>query len=303
VEVWGKLDSIFELLKAYPVAVGPTMFCGSGNPNGDVGPLAQYVLNWCFSYNQESGWTIHNERTKQIQAAISNGCFKQGPLKTWWNKVRQLIWQLCKIRSTRQKIRYKLGDDNYLLHAALSNGVTPPIIIKLILKLFSESVKMPIPGTDRYPIHLAARSPSYAPLPFETEIPMPSALELVALANPEMSRCSSNGKMPLQLAICSGKTWQDIRTLVYKDPKCLLIQDMDSGLFPFQQIASKESFTRSHRVVRSRIGPIKWYEKSAAENGKFLMGFQADYQRDKLTSVFEILRAKPDVLDAAAANQ
>jgi hypothetical protein len=78
---------------------------------------------------------------------------------------------------------------------------------------------------------------------------------------------------------------------------------MNSGLFPFQQSASNESFTLSHKVVRSRIGPIKWYEKSAAENGKFLMGFQADYQRDKLTSVFEILRAKPDVLDAAAANQ
>jgi hypothetical protein len=135
VEVWGKLDSSFGLLKAYPLAVGPIVFCGSGNPNGDVGPLAQYVLNWCFSYDQESEWTIHNERPKEILEAISNGCFKQGQLQTWWNKVRQLIWQLCKIHSTRQKIRYKLGDDNYFLHEALSNRVTPPIIIELILKL------------------------------------------------------------------------------------------------------------------------------------------------------------------------
>lgn len=199
-------------------------------------------------------------------------------------------------------MRYDLGDDKYLLHATLSNGGTPPIVVKLILTLFSNAVQTPIPGTDQYPIHLAARSSSYVPLHFEEGVSMDSALALVAAANPALIRCKSNGKTPLQLAICSGKTWQEIRTMVCYDPKCLLIQDSATGLYPFQQTASKESYTRSYRLVRSLIATRKWFENSADEKSLILLNLRAKYQLDKLTSIFEMLRAMPDVLDAKTDN-
>lgn len=300
--VWGTLDSTFELLKAFPAAVGPPSFCGSGKPNSDVGPLAQHVLNWFFSYSTESGWSLNKERAHITHEVSGSGCLKQEPLELWWNKARQLIWQLCRIRSRRKKMRYDLGDDKYLLHATLSNGGTPPIVVKLILTLFSNAVQTPIPGTDQYPIHLAARSSSYVPLHFEEGVSMDSALALVAAANPALIRCKSNGKTPLQLAICSGKTWQEIRTMVCYDPKCLLIQDSATGLYPFQQTASKESYTRSYRLVRSLIATRKWFENSADEKSLILLNLRAKYQLDKLTSIFEMLRAMPDVLDAKTDN-
>jgi hypothetical protein len=193
-------------------------------------------------------------------------------------------------------------DDAYLLHAALSNGGTPPIVIELILELYPASAKIRVPGTDRYPIHIAAGSPSYTPLPFESAISMSFALEMIVLAHPDTIHLDSSGQSALHIAIDSGKTYEELRPLLEENPRSLAVPDICSGLFPFQQMASIESVVPTHRLIRTRTSTTKWHERSTEENGRLLRSFQTEYDQEKVSSIFELLRAKPEVLEACMAK-
>jgi hypothetical protein len=295
---------IYELLRANPIAVYPVMACGSGDPKGDVGPVAQRVLNCCYSYKKgesETGWVLNQGRTKVLRDAISKGCIPE-VLKKWWSQLKRLIWKTYNERNAGRRIDCMPRNDEYLLHAALSNGGTPPIVIELILELYPKSVQMRIPGTDRYPIHIAAGSPSYARLPFEKIISMSSALEMIVLVDPDALHLESTGRSALHIAIDGGKTRQELRPMIDADPDLLSEPDLCSGLFPFQQMASRESFTPTHRLIRSRTSTVKWYDQSPADNARLLRSFQHEYERDKLSSVFEMLRTKPEVLEACVVK-
>jgi hypothetical protein len=299
-----QLDTIYELLRANPIAVCPMMAYGSGDPKGDVGLVAQHVLNWCYTYKKgkfESEWVLNQVKTKVLRDAISKGYIPE-VLKKFWIKLKNLIWTFYDERNAGRRIACMPRNGEYLLHAALSNGGTPPIAIELLLELYPASVQMKIPGTDRYPIHIAAGSPSYMPLPFESVISMSSALEMIVLVHPEGLHLESSGRSVLHIAIDSGKIWQELDPVLEQDPKSLSVPDVCSGLFPFQQIASSETFVPTHRLIRSKTSTVKWNERSPEENGRMMRELQRDYGREKLSAIFDMLRAKPEALEGSPCS-
>ena len=44
-----QLDVVFEFLRTNPMSLCPLLPC-DGNPAGDLGPIAQHVLSWCYMY-------------------------------------------------------------------------------------------------------------------------------------------------------------------------------------------------------------------------------------------------------------
>ena len=93
-------------------------------------------------------------------------------------------------------------------------------------------------GTDSYPIHVAAKVPSYIPLPFEHNLSMGTALEMITLLDVDALISRTNkGRLPLHMAIASGKGWKDLERMIDIIPATLSIRDPSTGLFPFQMVA------------------------------------------------------------------
>ncbi len=291
-----QLDMIYQLLRMNPVAVSPILSCGSGDPSGDLGLVAQHVLSWCYSYKNH-GWILNQPRSEALRWAISEGVMpKSRSIIIWFNQLKVLIWKMYDLKNTDKRIAYMPHEDVYLLHAALSHSGTPPIAIELMLMLFPKSIAIPIPGTDEYPIHLAAKSPSYAPMPFET-VPITSILEMIILANPKTVSLVSNGRNILQIAIDAGKTWQELYPIVQNHRSLLKQRDPSTGLFPFQQVASCKSFLSLQDWMHVKTFAMKWTDRTPAENGLMIRRFQRKYQQEKTTTIFEMLRAQPRVLE------
>lgn len=286
------------------------MYMGSGNLKGDINPITVHVVNWCYEYSKGREWVPCEYRIQQLKELLASKDAKiaDGDLEHRWTKAKQLIWQLYKIRSAKQKNKLKLGDDRFLLHAALMNGSTPPLLIAIILQQQEASVNKALSGNTWYPVHLAARSPSYTQLPFETSciaLPATTALGLVANAiKPENAKTLSGGKTPLELAMTTGKLWDDIQELVKLHPESLLNPHCNNGQYPFQLAASKETSPSAYKIVRSRSVLEKWNTdpSSGAENASKIKGYAKAYRQEKLTTVFELLRAKPTALLAAARD-
>ena len=59
---------------------------------------------------------------------------------------------------------------------------------------------------------------------------------------------------------------------------------------------------KKKKLIRARTSTVKWYDQSPADNGRLLRSFQHEYERDKLTSVYKILRADPEVLEVCLTN-
>jgi hypothetical protein len=291
----GQLDVVFELLKMNPVAVSPILSCGSGDPKGDLGPVAQHVLSWCYVFKRH-GWVLNRQRLETLRNAISNGRLPESMLK-WFEKLKLFIWKVYDWKNAGKYIAYMPHHDIFLVHAALSNGGTPPIAIELLLELFPNSIKTPIPGTNQLPAHVAAESPSYPPMPFETVISMTSALEMLVLAHPGAATLESDGRNLLQIAIDSGKTWPEVQCIVLEQPTLLKLRDARNHLFPFQQMASAESFMPLQDWMQAKTFALKWTDRSPAENGLMLRRFQREYHLEKLSAIVEMLRAQPEALE------
>jgi hypothetical protein len=208
-----QLTSIFELLRAFPVAVStatvlrkPAIF---RDANGRGMISAHYTL-WCYTQVEErldgdKSWEPHPERMELFKDAIA---LREIPpsMEAWWGKLKFWIWY-CYPK--------QLGDipqeDKYLLHAAVANEDTPPRIIELVAAQFPESASLPVRGLD-YPLHIAAKTLSYQPQPFEEDDM--STLEIVAKAYPKAATIRSAQGLPIHIAMECDKSWEEIEPLV-----------------------------------------------------------------------------------------
>jgi hypothetical protein len=122
---------------------------------------------------------------------------------------------------------------------------------------------------------------------------MNSALEMITLVDTDGLRMPTPaGRLPIHLAIANGKTWKELRTMVELAPETLLIVDPYTGLLPYQQVACKDSYLPRHEIVRSVRANSLWEEASPEENARTILSICRDYELEKLTTIFEILRSK-----------
>jgi hypothetical protein len=285
----------FILLKAKPHAIAPHTRYGSGDPTSDVTKLRKHVLNWCYNNDESSCSPVLNtQRTGMLRDAIEKGRIANNSIKRFLEGLKSLIWTAY--YDTPLAVAMPLSEENLLLAALAVADQIPPIVIELILELYPQSAYIQHPGNGLLPLHTVARSPSYAPLPFEVTLSM-DLIEMVALSNPDSLSCKSkDGSLPLHIAIASGKSWDSLRSLVQRYPKALLVRDPRTRLLPFELAACRDSFVSVEKVVQRKTVLTKWSKQSTKENGRQLRRIVRDYQLSKLTTIYSLLRYRPGAL-------
>jgi len=295
-----QIDVIYNLLRTNPFAVSRS--CGNIGPETEMTPLTRHALKWCYdnvSRGTSSKWKLNSKRKDLIRHAIEN-CYIPTAMKKWWSSLKELILEVYIARKepgwnpTSKSTR----SVDYFLHAALwSSTHIPSIAIELILKLFPPIVHGKEPGTDLFPLHIAAQVPTYTLLPFEKTLSMGSTLEMVTVLDSCALRMKTKkGKLPLHMAIESGKRWKDLRTMINMTPQTLSIRDPSTGLFPFQLVACGSSIIPNHRNICAKMAYTKSKNVGTEENARILRSLCKEYELEKLTSIFSMLRAKPSVI-------
>ena len=296
-----QMNTIFELLKLHPdavrskvITIGAPKF---SNLDG-VGKVASHYLTWCYA-RSGLGWQTRPENIKILRDAVIEGSIPM-PLERWWEDMKSLI------RECFPGQKGSIPDsDAFLLHSALYNLDTPPLVIELLLELFPDSAALPLPGTQHYPLHITAGTNAYHPQDFEITSFM-DAMQLTLLAYDTAVRATSHGRLPIHVAISKGKTWKELRPLVEADPRTLRIEDPQSGLAPFQVVATfcrastlgREQSIRFCASAERKIRNIEQHGKSTQERGSMLRKGIRDIQLDSLTTVFELLRREPSTLES-----
>ena len=163
----------------------------------------------------------------------------------WWKKIEFLI-----AFGTGQKLN---PDKNYptkhLLHAALSNSDVPPLVIRLLLALYPESIHLrtqpPHDMEECLPIHLACVTLDYLPRYYELQLDgsslLPnsssSTIDMVVQADPGAVYKRYKRRLPLHLAIHSGKLGS-LKHLVDAAPDTLFCRDPETLLYPWLQVVA-----------------------------------------------------------------
>eukprot|EP00934_Nitzschia_sp_Nitz4_P000677 Nitzschia sp. Nitz4//scaffold147_size54853//40061//42547//NITZ4_006625-RA/size54853-processed-gene-0.27-mRNA-1//-1//CDS//3329536717//677//frame0 len=220
----GHVDLVFRLLRGQPAVLEHFDTGSSAKSNkapiGALNPapcqgagiVAQLVMGLC--YQQEGDEHVLNTKNvRLLRKAIANGEVP-APLQGWVRHLKLRIWKSYDKHNAGKMIVHLPREDRYLLHAALSIPGVPPIVIELLLELFPKSVSIPAPGTDQYPIHLAAECKStYKPRSFERPLSLGTPLELLAQALPASTQWIYKNQTPLQIATGAGKRGTELGPL------------------------------------------------------------------------------------------
>lgn len=287
-----QVDTVFELLRLHPGAISGNNLHRKASLEG-VGPVSKHYLS--LAYVQTSkGWEPFPAAIKLLRQSIVKGRIAR-EIQSWWEALKVMIWNYPSATQLPKTERY-------LLHAALYNPDTPPLIIQILLELFPESSSLPIPQSETYPLHIAAGTLQYQPQPFE--IPFSTnSLHLVLLAFDDAAYMFSHGRLPIHICIAGGKTWDEIGPLAQYAPLALHLADERSQLTPFQQMAtfkatSKENSLRFSLRVERCTNILDASSLSGPARGKLLKAIYKKNDTDVLSSIFELVRKEPSVLHA-----
>lgn len=292
-----QIGTIFELLKKHPEAIqGKYLVDDYAKKNTvlkNAGLISTHYLRWAY-FPLPNGWHLNPKNVRMLRDSVVNGYVVES-LKPWWKKLQTLIWQGIPSGLVPQ-------EGEYLLHAALYGADTPPLVIELILSIFPQSAAKPIPGTETYPLHIAAGTMAYHPQDFEIEYSMDN-LTLTLNAFRSAVRLCVDGRLPIHMCLSRGKTWQEVKPLVKEDSRTLQIRDPVSGLAPFQLIAtfkinSIDSSLRFKKMSDKYTQSIEMDKLSVTQKAQVFRNLKRNYDLDVLSSVFELLRRRPSAIDS-----
>jgi hypothetical protein len=289
-----QIETIFELLRRHPEAIIGKVLVRDQSKTMNLegtGPISAHYLSWVY-LRGSMGWKLQAINVKILRDSILNGYISK-PLEPWWDRLKHLIWETA------------LGDhiprtEEYLLHTALYNPDTPPLVVELLLQLFPTSAAKPIPGTQIYPLHISAGTTAYHPQSFELPCSKDN-MHLTLLAYKRAVQLTAHGRLPLHICIARGKTWKETRPLVRADKATLLIEDPVSGLAPFQlmvafKATSPENCLRFAAMVEKQTRNVDLNQLSAAERAGILRNINKKHELGVLSSVYELLRNAPAAL-------
>jgi len=125
-----------------------------------------------------------------------------------------------------------------------------------------------------------------------------SALEMIVLLDSHALRVkTTEGKLPLHMAIESGKRLKDLKAMINLAPETLSISDPLNGLFPFQMVACGSSIIPNNGNISAKMAHTKSKIVSTEENAQKPCSICKMYELEKLITIFSMLRAKPSVID------
>ena len=110
----------------------------------------------------------------------------------------------------------------------------------------------------------------------EPDAQHPSVVEILLDANMSVAQIKdTSGRLPLNIAICSEKSWnQGVKKLMTAHPDALMVQDSITGLYPFMLAAL---------AVEN--------DKKKVESNSYNSN-----EETKLLTIYELLRSKPEVI-------
>lgn len=288
-----QLNTIYELLRAYPGAIEKRLLFK--NPRGasqsSLSELSLHYLSWVYGRASKGGYRVRYANLTALRNSILKGEVVP-EMEEWWNKLKLIIWDNSHKEIPRTNV--------YLLHSALYNSETPPLLTELLIQLSPRSAAKPLPGTSTYPLHIAAGTASYHRQQFEIPYGV-SNLLLVLKSYKQASRFKSNGRLPLHICLARGKIWEEVRPLIMVNPWSLKVEDEQTGLVPFELIASfklaaKENSLWYSAFTEKQIKTFEFYQLSSEEKAKVLSNARKDQSLTQLSCIFEMIRSRPSVL-------
>ena len=191
-------------------------------------------------------------------------------------------------------------DDKSLLHNALMNSDSPPLLIQLLAKLYPESIHLSHPKTAALPIHFACRQwkfREYPPRRGEKIVDLDQICKELLREDPTLTRKRNRDRLPLHHAIAAGKTWDFIKPLVTHDMESLLARDPTTSLRPFQLAALKIHQTFDiEAMARREFLPGVWNTMRNEERDRQMRQLLHDYDLKQLDLIFELLRQCPNAV-------
>ncbi len=213
----------------------------------------------------------------------------------WWEKLRLFI-NLWATHFWEENDEDSVSDST-LLHNALMNPDSPPLLIQLLAKLYPESILLNHPRTSALPIHFACRQWKFREYPArrgEKIVDLDQICEELLKWDPTQTRMRNRDRLPLHHAIAAGKTWDFIKPLVSHDPESLLARDPTTCLRPFQLAALKVHQTFDiEAMARREFQPMVWNTMHNSECDRRMRKLLNDYDLQKLDVVYELLRHCP----------
>lgn len=146
-------------------------------------------------------------------------------LKPFWEQLRALLLHASSLDAD------EISNNWRLVHAVTAIPDCPSILLDLALKLHPEQVQEKVAGS--LPLHYAAKCPT------DDEYPICTLLSLFPRATfvPD-----AIGRLPLHLAICSGKPYATVLLrLLQAHPDAIRRRDGNNCLLPFMLAAENES--------------------------------------------------------------
>ena len=191
-------------------------------------------------------------------------------IKLFWNKVRLL---LCAIE--RGNVTDVDTPNFRCLHAATSLGPGIPMQLFGMAAKIHPNEAMEKDKYGRLPLAKAAASSLHG-------IQCRYVMDCLLNANPKAASVpDANGRLPLTLAILSGKAWErGVKSLVDAAPQALLTRDVQTHLYPFMLAA----------VVGNGTG--------TGMNTSFLVDEGASHELVSLSNIFHLLCEAPELLTA-----
>lgn len=175
-----------------------------------------------------------------------------GVLAPFWKQLRLLL-------TANTGDRFSREDNWKLVHACTTVPDCPQLLFELALKLHPEQVKQKWCG--HFPLHLAAECPT-SQLD-ETHRDGFYITSLLALFPKACSVPDDIGRLPLHIAIQSGKTWEYVLQKLFESyPAALLVREGQHFLLPFMVAALSGDRNDPRECRVHRLPPN--YDLSAA---------------------------------------
>jgi len=200
----------------------------------------------------------HQPRMRLALESIDRGMDREavysGVLATFWRQLRLLM-------NANIGEKWSMDDNWKLVHACTTIPDCPKILFELALKLHPEQVQEKQSGS--LPLHLAAECPS-SQLD-ETHRDGYYVCWLISLFPKACSIPDGIGRLPIHIAIQSGKSWEYVLQKIFKaNPNAILMRDGQHFLLPFM-LAALSNGIHNQRASQFRRLPLNAELSTALE--------------------------------------
>lgn len=286
---------------------------------------AQFIAGCFEQVSATQDWSVSEDFYACLMECLEEGEIGDDPsMSDWWRKIEFLIAFCSCSKMNRQlqqngsKRRFDANSfpKKYLLHAALLNVDTPPSVIRMLLAMYPNSIKISDPSSGALPLHLAAMNGDYIPRNYEVHtIGSESTLEIIIEADRSAIYKRHEGRLPLHYAVDAGRMIDTLKPLlscdettgksasnnaVYTYPQ-LIQRDPQTDLFVFLLAAMypNMSATDSFRwtcLARNKYSSVVWQGLSDRQKASAVLKVAEAEELARLDTIFELLRRRPGVI-------